>query len=122
MGLIVSVRAKLRGKIVTSGYALSALRTRQKGICETQPIVIDDAQQPAQGRLIDQRMRIMTFAVTNTQAPLGAVTILHIVDGILSLKNMVVSWNDTRVTRKALLNLSDDGLEDIGLCRADLYR
>ena len=64
----------------------------------------------------------MTFAVTNTQAPLGAVTILHIVDGILSLKNMVVSWNDTRVTRKALLNLSDDRLEDIGLCRADLHR
>jgi uncharacterized protein YjiS (DUF1127 family) len=30
------------------------------------------------------------------------------------------SWNDARVTRNALSQLSDRELEDIGLCRGDI--
>lgn len=30
------------------------------------------------------------------------------------------AWNDARVTRKALAQLSDRELEDIGLCRGDI--
>lgn len=32
------------------------------------------------------------------------------------------SWNDARVTRKALGMLSDRELDDIGLCRGDIER
>ncbi|MGB3243811.1 MAG: DUF1127 domain-containing protein [Sulfitobacter sp.] len=32
----------------------------------------------------------------------------------------VVSWNDARVTRKALSGLTDRELEDIGLIRGDI--
>ena len=32
----------------------------------------------------------------------------------------VSSWNDERVTRKALSKLSDRELNDIGLCRGDI--
>lgn len=32
----------------------------------------------------------------------------------------IVSWNDARVTRKALSALSDRELEDIGLVRGDI--
>jgi len=32
----------------------------------------------------------------------------------------IAAWNDSRVTRKALSNLSDRELEDIGLSRGDI--
>lgn len=32
------------------------------------------------------------------------------------------TWNDARVTRKALSALSDRELDDIGLCRGDIER
>ncbi len=32
----------------------------------------------------------------------------------------IVDWNDARVTRKALMRLTDRELDDIGLCRADI--
>ena len=64
----------------------------------------------------------MAFAATNTQAPLGAVATLHFVDSILNLKNLVVAWNEARVTRKALLSLSSAQLEDIGLTHADIFK
>lgn len=32
----------------------------------------------------------------------------------------IVTWNDARVTRKALAGLSDRELEDIGLSRGDI--
>jgi len=63
----------------------------------------------------------MTFATSNTQAPLGAVAILRVVDNILSLKNSAVSWNEARVTRKILSRLNAAQLQDIGLTRADLF-
>ena len=37
---------------------------------------------------------------------------------VLSLK----AWNDQRVTRKALSQLSDRELDDIGICRGDIAR
>ncbi|GHE92744.1 hypothetical protein GCM10016455_11000 [Aliiroseovarius zhejiangensis] len=33
----------------------------------------------------------------------------------------VTAWNDARMTRNALNKLSDRELDDIGLCRADIY-
>ena len=63
----------------------------------------------------------MAFAVTNTQAPLGAVAPLHFVDRILNLKDSAVAWSEARVSRKILSRLSADQLQDIGLTRADLF-
>ena len=63
----------------------------------------------------------MTLAVTNTKVPLGAVTILRVVDSFLNLKTAVAVWSEARVTRKALSRLSDQQLEDIGLTRADQF-
>ena len=63
----------------------------------------------------------MAFVVTNTPAPLGAVTTLRVVDSILNLKNSVVAWNEARVTHKVLSRLSAEQLQDIGLTRADLF-
>ena len=58
----------------------------------------------------------MTFAITNnTQAPLGAVAILRVVDSILNLKDVFVAWNENRVTRNILSGLSVEQLRDIGL-------
>lgn len=34
----------------------------------------------------------------------------------------VAAWNDARVTRNALANLSDRELQDIGLSRSDIER
>lgn len=43
-------------------------------------------------------------------------TIVFLTDLVAS----IVSWNDSRVTRKALSSLSDRELEDIGLIRGDI--
>ncbi len=43
--------------------------------------------------------------------------------GLLSrLVEAVISWNDRRATRKALAQLSDRELDDIGLNRGDIDR
>lgn len=34
----------------------------------------------------------------------------------------LISWNDTRITRNALTKLSDQQLDDIGLCRGEIDR
>ena len=49
-------------------------------------------------------------------APANTVTrfIARVVAGISA-------WNETRVTRSALSQLSDRELEDIGLCRGDIH-
>lgn len=56
-----------------------------------------------------------------TAAPTGA----HSLGGRLSAMlarsvAVLVTWNDVRVTRKALGQLSDRELDDIGLCRGDI--
>ena len=41
--------------------------------------------------------------------------------GVLSnLIGAITAWNDARITRKALAQLSDRELEDIGLSRGDI--
>ena len=56
----------------------------------------------------------------NTHAPLGAATILHVVDAFFGTYEKAVSWNESRKTRRALSELSDKQLDDVGLCRADI--
>ncbi len=58
----------------------------------------------------------------NIHAPLGAATILHVVDAFSTVYESVVEWKKSRETRKLLLELSDAQLEDIGLVRADIAK
>ncbi|MES0825520.1 DUF1127 domain-containing protein [Ruegeria sp. SCP11] len=53
-------------------------------------------------------------------APLGAATILHVVDTFYATYEKAIEWNESRKTRKLLSELSDAQLDDIGLCRADI--
>lgn len=41
---------------------------------------------------------------------------------VARLVEAVISWNDRRATRKALSQLSDRELDDIGLSRGDIER
>jgi uncharacterized protein YjiS (DUF1127 family) len=59
----------------------------------------------------------MATTTTNTIAPMGAITILHLIDYGYELAQRVVSWNDARQTRKILMSLSQEQLEDTGLTR-----
>ncbi|CAD0184556.1 hypothetical protein RUESEDTHA_01438 [Ruegeria sp. THAF57] len=56
----------------------------------------------------------------NIHAPLGAATILHVVDAIYGTFEKAALWNESRKTRKLLSNLSDAQLEDVGLTRAEI--
>ena len=47
----------------------------------------------------------MTLTVTNTYVPLGAVTILCVVGGILNMKNSAVVRNKASMNRKVLSRL-----------------
>ena len=58
----------------------------------------------------------------NIHAPLGAATILHVVDAFSHAYETVVEWNERRKTRVLLSELSDAQLEDIGLVRADIAK
>lgn len=59
--------------------------------------------------------------VSSAAAPVGAVTVLRAVDFFFNVKSAMVSWKDARETRKALSELTDAQLDDIGLSRADVY-
>jgi uncharacterized protein YjiS (DUF1127 family) len=56
----------------------------------------------------------MSAITTNRSASLGVAGVLG------NLVAMIATWNDARVTRKALSKLSDRELDDIGLCRGDI--
>jgi len=56
----------------------------------------------------------------NIHAPLGAATILHVVDAFYGTYEKAIAWNESRKTHKTLSELSDAQLDDIGLCRADI--
>ncbi|MFS4581650.1 DUF1127 domain-containing protein [Phaeobacter sp. C3_T13_0] len=58
----------------------------------------------------------------NIHAPLGAVSVLRLVDAVYNAKSMILSWKEARTTRNALSELSDTQLEDIGLTRADIAK
>lgn len=57
------------------------------------------------------------MANVNVSAPVGAVSILRVVDLALALKEKLAAWNEVRLTRRALSDLSDAQLADIGLSR-----
>jgi uncharacterized protein YjiS (DUF1127 family) len=59
---------------------------------------------------------------TSRTAPFGAITTYRVVQFIGTIFAAVSEWNDARVTRAALEKLSDRELDDIGLCRGDIYR
>lgn len=59
---------------------------------------------------------------TASAAPLGAVTTYRIVTAFSAAKDALLAWNESRVTRNALAQLTDAQLEDIGLSRGDTYR
>ncbi|MBY6135573.1 DUF1127 domain-containing protein [Leisingera sp. XS_AS12] len=60
------------------------------------------------------------MTTANIYAPLGAVTVLRVVDAILNAKSNLIEWNESRRTRKLLSQLSDAQLDDIGLTRSDI--
>jgi len=62
----------------------------------------------------------MTLAVTQKDAAMGAIIAFRVVTSILNFKEAVIAWNEMRVTRKQLLNLSEEQLDDIGLTRFEL--
>ncbi len=57
---------------------------------------------------------------SNVIAPAGSVAVLRAVDFFFNLRTNLVNWNEARITRKALNELTDAQLEDIGLTRADI--
>ncbi|WP_299153235.1 DUF1127 domain-containing protein [uncultured Tateyamaria sp.] len=60
-------------------------------------------------------------AFDTTRPVYGAAPVAGQVRGYFSqLVAQVVAWNDARVTRNALLSLTDRELDDIGLSRADI--
>jgi uncharacterized protein YjiS (DUF1127 family) len=59
------------------------------------------------------------FETTRT-APFGAISIFRAVQGFGTMFATFNTWNDARITRKALGKLSDRELDDIGLCRGDI--
>ncbi|MBR9652663.1 DUF1127 domain-containing protein [Thalassovita aquimarina] len=64
----------------------------------------------------------------NTQYQAGVIaslisrSALVVANTFLSLRDAIVNWNTTRVTRNELSRLSARELEDIGLCRADIAK
>ena len=58
--------------------------------------------------------------VTQATSPVGAVIVLRVVDFFYDVSARIQAWNEARVTRNALLDLSDAQLEDIGLTRGDV--
>ncbi|MGR3761283.1 DUF1127 domain-containing protein [Roseobacteraceae bacterium NS-SX3] len=62
------------------------------------------------------------MTTANLHAPLGAVTVLRVVNAFYGMKSAIAEWNESRVTRKALSKLTDTQLDDIGLTRADIAK
>ncbi|NIZ11794.1 DUF1127 domain-containing protein [Phaeobacter sp. HF9A] len=56
----------------------------------------------------------------NVIAPAGSVAVLRAVDFFYNLRANLVDWNEARITRKALAELTNAQLEDIGMTRADV--
>ncbi|MGH1464060.1 MAG: DUF1127 domain-containing protein [Cognatishimia sp.] len=54
------------------------------------------------------------------KAPFGAVETLREFTLVSEIKNALAAWYSKHQTRQVLLDLSDERLEDIGVCRADL--
>ncbi|WP_166417777.1 DUF1127 domain-containing protein [Cochlodiniinecator piscidefendens] len=59
----------------------------------------------------------MTTRTVTVNVPFGAAATLQVGNVFETAKASLIAWNQARVTRKALANLSDAQLEDIGLTR-----
>ncbi|MCG7493224.1 DUF1127 domain-containing protein [Thalassobius sp. Cn5-15] len=63
---------------------------------------------------------------TRTQYQAGAMasliarTAFVAVNGLTHMRETFSTWNEARITRKALSHLSDRELDDIGMVRADI--
>lgn len=62
----------------------------------------------------------MAAVETTRPAPFGAINTYRAINGLSNVVGVLATWNDARVTRKALNKLSDRELDDIGLCRGDI--
>ena len=62
-----------------------------------------------------------TSTATNT-APFGSITVYRLVTSFERAYSAITTWNANRVTRLALVSLSDEVLEDIGLSRGDINK
>ena len=61
----------------------------------------------------------MATQAAAVNVPFGAVATLRVGSLVNTLFQAVIVWNDARLTRKALSELSNAQLEDIGLTRGD---
>lgn len=60
-------------------------------------------------------------AFDTTRPAYQAAPVAGNIKGFVSnLVSLLIDWNDTRVTRKALSSLTDRELDDIGLVRGDI--
>lgn len=55
----------------------------------------------------------------HSAAPHFGARLTHLVPAALA---RLAAWNEARITRKALSQLTDRELDDIGLCRGDIER
>lgn len=62
----------------------------------------------------------MSAFETNRTAPFGAIATYSFVRFISNIAANTIAWNDARVTRNSLNQLSDRELDDIGLTRGDI--
>jgi uncharacterized protein YjiS (DUF1127 family) len=62
----------------------------------------------------------MAAIETTRRAPLGAITTYRIASAFDRAISAVADWNDARITRRSLDQLSDRELDDIGLSRGDI--
>lgn len=62
----------------------------------------------------------MAAIETTRPAPFGAIASYRFIQIFDRAIRAVADWNDARMTRKVLANLSDRELDDIGLCRGDI--
>jgi uncharacterized protein YjiS (DUF1127 family) len=59
-------------------------------------------------------------SIPNRPIPLGSIGIFTVVTSVETLLRRLREWNERRLTVAALRRLSEDQLDDIGLCRADV--
>ncbi len=57
---------------------------------------------------------------TTRTAPFGAIATYNFIRFVSNIGNIVIGWNDARMTRNSLNKLSDRELNDIGLNRGDI--
>ncbi|KAF0675736.1 DUF1127 domain-containing protein [Profundibacterium mesophilum] len=64
----------------------------------------------------------MSMIHTVRPAIAGEAASTRAILNVLRMWDAIVEWNDLRVTRKCLGQLSDSELDDIGLSRSDIVR